>query len=112
MFIWRLLWPDFVYVCDSGGLLTRWCSIVLVHGLNGDPHDSWTSKKTKCFWPFDLLPADLEDQRVRVLTYGYDADVATFTDGAGKSKLHVHAENLVARLAANRNVSTKGHYLS
>ncbi|KAK2757360.1 hypothetical protein FQN54_004874 [Arachnomyces sp. PD_36] len=77
--------------------------IVLVHGLNGDPHKSWTAKKSKCFWPVDLLPNDLGDQRVRILTYGYDADVATFTDGASKSKLHVHAENLVARLAANRN---------
>lgn len=96
----------------SSDLLTRWLSIVLVHGLNGDPHDTWTAKKTKIFWPADLLPVDLEDQRVRILTYGYDADVATFTDGASKSKLHVHAENLVARLAANRNVSTTKCQLS
>ncbi|KAG0155142.1 hypothetical protein PDIDSM_715 [Penicillium digitatum] len=30
--------------------------LVFVHGLNGPPHDSWTSKTTGCFWPTDLLP--------------------------------------------------------
>ena len=81
---------------------------MLVHGLNGDPHNTWAAKKSNFFWPVDLLAGDLEDQRVRILTYGYDADVTTFTDGASKSKLHIHAENLVARLQANRSVSREG----
>lgn len=86
-------------------------SIVLVHGLNGDPYntwsterESWHSKKPEVFWPADLLPQALEDQSARILTYGYDANVTAFTDGVSKDKIHNHAEHLAARLSANRSL--------
>ena len=79
--------------------------IVFVHGLNGHPHDTWSTKKPNVFWPADLLPAALEDQRPRILTYGYDANVTAFTDGASKDRIHNHAEHLASRLVANRSVS-------
>ena len=78
--------------------------IVFVHGLNGDPHNTWTSEKSKTFWPGQLLPPVLEEEKARVLVYGYDADVTSFTDGASKDKIHNHAEHLVAELAANRRI--------
>ena len=78
--------------------------VVFVHGLNGDPHNTWTAEKSKIFWPAQLLPPILEDEKVRVLVYGYDADVTSFTDGASKDKIHNHAEHLVAELAANRRI--------
>ncbi|KAJ5494100.1 hypothetical protein N7463_010187 [Penicillium fimorum] len=78
--------------------------IVFVHGLNGHPHDSWTSKNTGCFWPTDLLPDVLASQRPRILTYGYNANVATFTDGASRDTVVSHAETLASSLAANRNL--------
>ncbi|KAI4210417.1 MAG: hypothetical protein LQ351_006709 [Letrouitia transgressa] len=78
--------------------------IVFVHGLNGDPHNTWTSEFSKIFWPAQLLPPILEEEKARVLVYGYDADVTTFTDGASKDKIHNHAEHLVAELAANRRI--------
>lgn len=77
--------------------------IVLVHGLNGHPRDSWTSK-SGCFWPVDLLPGVLAPLRPRILTYGYNANVAAFTDGASRDSIVSHAETLVSNLAANRNV--------
>jgi protein SERAC1 len=79
--------------------------LVFVHGLNGDPHNTWTSKESNCFWPRDLLPRYIEEQKVRVLVYGYDADVTAFA-GAGvtKDKVHNHAEKLVAALFANRQL--------
>ncbi|KAJ5584453.1 uncharacterized protein N7459_004253 [Penicillium hispanicum] len=78
--------------------------IVFVHGLNGHPHDSWTSKSTNCFWPVDLLPEILAPLRPRILTYGYDANVAVFTDGASRDSIVSHAETLASSLAANRNL--------
>lgn len=79
--------------------------VVFVHGLNGDPHNTWTSEKSNTFWPAQLLPPILEEERARILVYGYDADVTSFTDGVSRDKIHNHAEHLVAELAANRRVS-------
>ena len=70
------------------GLTEVWSSadalvdIVFVHGLNGHPYNTWSTQKPEVFWPTDLLPPALEDQRCRILTYGYDAQVTAFTDGA------------------------------
>ncbi|KAI9725055.1 MAG: hypothetical protein M1812_000331 [Candelaria pacifica] len=77
--------------------------VVLVHGLNGDPHDTWTSKKPDVFWPEQLLPQNVKKEQARVLVYGYDADVTSFMGGTSKDKIHNHAENLVAKLYANRS---------
>ncbi|RMZ83337.1 hypothetical protein DV737_g1743, partial [Chaetothyriales sp. CBS 132003] len=79
--------------------------IVLVHGLNGGAYSTWATHKPEVFWPVDLLPRTLEEQRCRILTYGFDANVTAFTDGTSKDKIHNHAEHLVSRLVANRNVS-------
>lgn len=78
--------------------------IVFVHGLNGHPYNTWSTHNPEIFWPTDLLPAALEDQRCRILTYGYDAQVTAFTDGASKDKIHNHAEHLASRLVANRSL--------
>ena len=78
--------------------------VVFVHGLNGDPHNTWTSATSKVFWPAQLLPPILEEQHARILVYGYDADITSFTDGVAKDRIHNHAEHLVAELAANRRV--------
>lgn len=81
--------------------------IVFVHGLNGHPYNTWATHKPDTFWPADLLPHDLQNERCRILTYGYDANVAVFTDGASKDKIHNHAEHLVGRLVANRSVGNR-----
>ncbi|KAL4978235.1 hypothetical protein BDW66DRAFT_130584 [Aspergillus desertorum] len=78
--------------------------IVFVHGLNGHPHRTWTSSKTGIFWPVDLLPDVLSSCRVRILSYGYNANVTSFTDGASKDRILNHSETLAASLAANRTI--------
>ncbi|KAI9041260.1 LipA and NB-ARC domain protein [Aspergillus affinis] len=92
------------------GLTQVYCSpekpqvdIVLVHGLNGHPYKSWATD-SGVFWPADLLPEVLETSRVRILTYGYNANVTAFTDGASKDRILNHAETLASGLAANRNL--------
>lgn len=79
--------------------------VVFVHGLNGHPYDTWTSEHPKTFWPGQLLPPILEEEKTRIVVYGYDADVTSFTDGVSRDKIHNHAEHLVAELYANRRVS-------
>lgn len=79
--------------------------IVFVHGLNGHPYNSWATPDKSLFWPADLLPDVLGPKRVRILSYGYDANVHAFTDGASNDRIHNHAETLASKLAANRNVS-------
>ncbi|KAF7161186.1 hypothetical protein CNMCM5623_006830 [Aspergillus felis] len=78
--------------------------IVFVHGLNGHPYNTWSTKEPPVFWPADLLPSLLEPCKVRILTYGYNANVTAFTDGASKDHIHQHAETLASTLAANRNL--------
>ncbi|KAF3386293.1 hypothetical protein F1880_001048 [Penicillium rolfsii] len=91
-----------VYAPPRGEIPT--VDIVFVHGLNGHPENSWTSKTTGCFWPVDLLPDVLGQLRPRILTYGYNANVAAFTDGASRDSIVSHAETLASNLAANRNL--------
>ena len=79
--------------------------VVFVHGLNGHPYNTWATTKPATYWPADLLPSALQDQRCRILTYGYDANVTAFTDGTSKDRIHNHAEHLASRLVANRSVS-------
>ncbi|KAI9369350.1 hypothetical protein BJX61DRAFT_536483 [Aspergillus egyptiacus] len=78
--------------------------IVFVHGLNGHPHRTWTASKSSTFWPADLLPHVLDQNPVRILTYGYNANVTSFTDGVSKDRILNHSETLAAQLAANRTL--------
>ena len=76
--------------------------VVLVHGLSGHPQKTWTSKKTRVFWPSQLLPQHTQQQRLRVMVYGYDADPASTGQGASNDMIHDHSERLVAELDAKR----------
>ncbi|KAJ5120486.1 uncharacterized protein N7515_009874 [Penicillium bovifimosum] len=55
-------------------------------------------------WPIDLLPDVLASLRPRILTYGYNANVTVFNDGASRDSVVSHAETLASNLAANRNL--------
>ncbi|OBT62385.1 hypothetical protein VE03_08516 [Pseudogymnoascus sp. 23342-1-I1] len=77
--------------------------IVLVHGLNGHPQNTWTAKNG-VFWPNELLPVTLRQAKARVLVYGYNADVYTFGSdkGASSDMLHQHAQSLLTGLSMER----------
>ena len=66
-------------------------SIVFVHGLGGGRASTWT--KDGVFWPRDLLPNDIAD--ARIITWGYDANIAHFWASSTSNDIDNHAANLV-----------------
>jgi len=97
--------------------------IVLIHGIQGHPKDTWTfensnepekgflpffKKKNKSsansnrnFWPRDDLPRDLPESRV--LTYGYDSHVTKFCGAElNLNTITDHAESFLNSLVRER----------
>jgi len=74
--------------------------VVFVHGLTGNRETTWTHKKTRTFWPLDLLPNDLPN--ARILTFGYDADVIRVLDAASSNSLRDHGKSLAHELGMNK----------
>jgi hypothetical protein len=60
-------------------MLTTFFSIVAVAGLEDDAFRSWVSPDQDQMWLRDFLPYDLEDQRPRILTFGYDPSHASIS---------------------------------
>ena len=71
--------------------------IVAVHGLCGDPKETWTSRRTNAFWLKDFLPHDVPD--ARVMTFGYNADAAF---GNTTANIIDHARSLLSSLIDKR----------
>ena len=76
--------------------------IIAVHGLNGHPLNTWTKHDSKRCWLRDLLPSHLRQSRI--LTYGYNANVAVVSGKASSDRILQHAQTLVAELVADREV--------
>ena len=72
-------------------------SIVAVHGLNGDPVNTWKHPKTTHFWLQDSLPHDIKG--ARILNYGYNADVVF---GNSTANIWDHAKSLLGSLIDER----------
>ncbi|KAK9642580.1 hypothetical protein HCH54_008014 [Aspergillus fumigatus] len=51
--------------------------LVAIHGLNGDPINTWTHTETEVMWLRDLLPAAIPD--ICIMTFGYNARFKNFT---------------------------------
>ncbi len=74
--------------------------IVFVHGMTGNAYHTWLHKDTKVHWPGELLRQDIPD--VRILSFGYDADIVGFWNPTSNSRLSNHAENMVGELVRKR----------
>ncbi|KAI1409865.1 hypothetical protein F5Y13DRAFT_169107 [Hypoxylon sp. FL1857] len=74
--------------------------IVFLHGLTGCADTTFLHKETGTFWPVDLLPNEIDN--ARVLTFGYDVDVAKLFQPVGQNNLQSHAKNLMNDLARKR----------
>ncbi|KAK4236387.1 hypothetical protein C8A03DRAFT_16968 [Achaetomium macrosporum] len=79
------------------------CSVVLIHGLNGDYVKTWLHDTTGIRWPRDLLPDVLPS--ARVLSFAYSAEIYGNTSVAG---IRGNANALLARLRDGRERSDDG----
>ncbi|KAL9132985.1 MAG: hypothetical protein Q9175_005840, partial [Cornicularia normoerica] len=71
--------------------------IIAVHGLNGDPTNTWKHSESNHFWLQDSLPLDVKG--ARVMTYGYNADVVF---GNTTADVWDHAKSLLSSLIDER----------
>ncbi|KAL9095514.1 MAG: hypothetical protein Q9165_002385 [Trypethelium subeluteriae] len=77
--------------------------IVFVHGLTGNAFNTWHHKASNTHWPRDFIKNGKTGiSRARVITFGYRADVASFTGPASQSRLTHHANDLVGGLVGLR----------
>ncbi|VZI02176.1 unnamed protein product [Fusarium fujikuroi] len=73
--------------------------IIFLHGLRGDREKAWT--KNGVVWPKDLLPDDIPASRI--FLFGYDTNITSAgRSGASKTEIHSDAEDVCAKLAAER----------
>lgn len=88
-----------VKVLYDGGIEAS-LDIVFLHGLTGNAYNTWLHKGTGVHWPSQLLHQDLPD--VRILSFGYDADIVNLWGPASTSRLSNHSENMVGDLVRKR----------
>lgn len=75
--------------------------IVFVHGIDGKPKGTWTSDRSRVFWPVDLLPSFLADENPRILVYGYDPNY-DLQDSSWEMSVQIHGELLMKALTNRR----------
>ena len=68
--------------------------VVFIHGLRGSRVQTWSAGEY--FWPKDFLSEDLEN--ARIITWGYDANVANGFSYASRESIRGHAETLLRDL--------------
>jgi len=91
-----------------------------VHGLGGDPVETWKSRKDGLAvnWTTDFLPKDIHQldgigKQVRVLTYGYSSKLFSGPQMDERvlkylpQALYLHANRLIEQLAAERAGNAK-----
>lgn len=80
--------------------LTSSFSIIFIHGLTGDRDATWTARDATDPWPKALLPHIIPT--ARILTFGYDANVADWKGMVSQNRIANHATNLLAALSTYR----------
>jgi hypothetical protein len=81
-------------------------SIVFIHGLNGHRENTWRYDSAKQPWPQQFLNKEKNLKNARIMTYGYDARVADWSEFIKKvseNGIKQHAQNLLETLASRRN---------
>jgi protein SERAC1 len=82
-------------LADHGGF-----SIVFVHGLRGHRRKAWT--KNNVCWPEELLSKEEALSHIRILMFGYDAQVISLIGRASMNNLFEHSINLLNELSRER----------
>ncbi len=79
--------------------------VVAVHGIRGDPFDTWAAEKSKCLWLRDLLPKELPG--ARIFSFGYDARIK---DSLSVEGVRDFALELLNELNVNRQKVCKARH--
>lgn len=82
-------------------------NIVFIHGLGGTSRMTWSKNKDKqLFWPQMFLPYEEDIASARILTFGYNAEVAS---GNGRSIVSVldFAKDFLYELKYARDENSK-----
>ncbi|KAF3343895.1 hypothetical protein VD0002_g3749 [Verticillium dahliae] len=75
--------------------------IIFIHGITGHPYKTFaTNGATPIYWPTQLLARDVPE--ARILSFGYDADVAKFLGPVGQNDIREHAATLISDIATVR----------
>ncbi|SLM34046.1 Ankyrin repeat-containing domain, partial [Lasallia pustulata] len=77
--------------------------IVFVHGLTGEPANTWLHTASGIYWPATLLSRDVPNSRI--LSFGYDADVVNFWNPTSQNRIGNHALNMLGGLTRLREKS-------
>lgn len=85
---------------DEMGTESFGVDIVAIHGLNGDPYETWTDEETQILWLRDLLPDKVPG--ARIFTYGYPSQLLC---SKYKATISNYAENLLGHLESRRAAS-------
>jgi hypothetical protein len=75
-------------------------SVVFVHGLHGHRKKTWT--KDNVCWPGDLLSKEISFSQIRILTFGYDANVINTNGSVSLNSLFDHSLDLLQDLSRVR----------
>ena len=88
----------------SALLLTVVCcdSIVFVHGLTGSRTTTWIYDEHTQPWPRAFLTAEIPN--VRIMIFGYDADIVGMLKTAGSNTLRDHGKSLASDIATYRKL--------
>jgi hypothetical protein len=73
------------------------CSIIAIHGLNGDAARTWTDPTTEKLWLKDFLPNMCPLSRI--MSFGYNSTVALSNSTAG---IEDYARDLLNRVNGMR----------
>ncbi|KAJ5170886.1 uncharacterized protein N7500_003669 [Penicillium coprophilum] len=73
--------------------------IVFVHGLTGNREKTWMHENGT-LWPRDLLAKDLS--KARIMTFGYDIDIFSFTSITFSHRLYDHSQSLAYAIVSQR----------
>ncbi|KFY80332.1 hypothetical protein V499_00806 [Pseudogymnoascus sp. VKM F-103] len=74
--------------------------LVFIHGVTGNRIKTWKAPDAAGPWPSELLAKDIAN--VRILAWGYDADIVNLMTPAGQNRIGNHARDLLTDLESNR----------
>src|SRR4051812_14758765 len=86
--------------CSYEPLFTEKANVPFIHGLRGNRYKTWASRNV--FWPKDFLSNEDSMKDVRIVTFGYDADVTGPLSLASQNNVLQHADKLLQDLRGIR----------